>query len=254
MGFILPLSWNGDYRVDGFEADGGDVFSISSPDGYGTLGKNRDNILVSLKRREVLAAMGALAGGNLPDDPTMNVHLSGVGYRAKSLKRGIGGILQRAMDGSEAKRGEAFMTAALETELISFVASWLLEGTDELTERRFDHLESRAIVRRLEAQVFERRAMPMSLAELCALAGVGATRLHAAFIDIYGVSPARYLGLMRLSNAREALLNRDAPPVSVKAVAWENGFPYSGRFAGQYADLFGEKPGDTLIRTRHLAQ
>jgi transcriptional regulator GlxA family with amidase domain len=78
------------------------------------------------------------------------------------------------------------------------------------------------------------------------MAGVGKSRLHQAFSEIYGISPGTYLYRLRLTSIREKLLSEEAPPRSVKDVAIQHGFLSSGQLARAYRDMFGELPSQTL--------
>ena len=48
--------------------------------------------------------------------------------------------------------------------------------------------------------------VPLSLADLCSATGVGSSKLHQCFLDVIGVSPARFLYQNRLSRVRDRLL------------------------------------------------
>jgi transcriptional regulator GlxA family with amidase domain len=65
-----------------------------------------------------------------------------------------------------------------------------------------------------------------------------------------GISPKRYLLLHRMELARRSL--RDATPdlTTVTEICTRYGFWQFGRFAGEYASLFGESPSTTLRRPR----
>lgn len=86
------------------------------------------------------------------------------------------------------------------------------------------------------------------MAELCAAAGVGVTRLHKCFQEVYATSPAQYVLARRLSAVREKLLDGDDPPRSVKDAALAQGFFETGRFAQYYRRTYGERPSDTFRR------
>jgi transcriptional regulator GlxA family with amidase domain len=89
-----------------------------------------------------------------------------------------------------------------------------------------------------------------NIADLCRAAGVGQTRLHRCFMEIYGTSPAHFIRMKRLSQCRERLLDREFAPPLVKDVALAFGFHEMGRFARYYRETFGELPSETLQRTQ----
>lgn len=78
--------------------------------------------------------------------------------------------------------------------------------------------------------------------------GASERSLRYAFQDLAGVSPMRYLKLLRLSHACRTLAAADASRRSVKSVAINCGLHDLSRFALAYRRAFGELPYDTLLR------
>jgi hypothetical protein len=68
--------------------------------------------------------------------------------------------------------------------------------------------------------------------------------------DVFDMNPKRYLQLRRLHLAREKLLHDADPARSVSSVAFDCGFWQLGRFGQAYRELFGERPSQTLRRSR----
>jgi transcriptional regulator GlxA family with amidase domain len=56
----------------------------------------------------------------------------------------------------------------------------------------------------------------------------------------------RYLKQRRLNTVRERLHATSQDDLAVAAIAREAGFVHLSRFAGDYQQLFGELPSDTL--------
>lgn len=90
------------------------------------------------------------------------------------------------------------------------------------------------------------------LNELCSAAGVSERGLRYAFDDLLGVSPNRYLSMLRLCMACKNLTLSDASRRSVKSVALSCGLWDLSRFADHYRRVFGEHPRDTLMRSPPL--
>jgi AraC-like DNA-binding protein len=82
-----------------------------------------------------------------------------------------------------------------------------------------------------------------SVAEMCLAAHVSERRLRSAFYDTFDMSPSKFFRARRLGRARARL---HAGGQSVTRVALDLGFNHVGRFAQQYADLYDERPSDTL--------
>ncbi|HYG06470.1 MAG TPA: AraC family transcriptional regulator [Stenotrophomonas sp.] len=100
------------------------------------------------------------------------------------------------------------------------------------------------------AEDFMRRNLRHNLymKDICEAAEVSERALRYAFDDLLGVSPNRYLALLRLCAACRALSAADATRNSVKAIALGYGLWDLSRFAESYRRTFGELPRDTLLR------
>lgn len=88
--------------------------------------------------------------------------------------------------------------------------------------------------------------LPVSLADLCAAAGVSKSTLYMAFHQVCGRPPLEYFQKRRLTRARLGLLKASPQRGAVKRVALDTGFTELGRFAADYRRLFGEQPSSTL--------
>ena len=87
---------------------------------------------------------------------------------------------------------------------------------------------------------------------LCAATGVGLRSLQVAFRETLGLTPQQYTRKLRLHEARRCLFADDRAHTSVADVARLHGFQHLGRFAAAYRKLFGERPLDTLRRSRSV--
>jgi AraC family ethanolamine operon transcriptional activator len=89
---------------------------------------------------------------------------------------------------------------------------------------------------------------PPSVDDLCRHVGVSRRNLQICFQDAFGVSPSQFLRFARLNAVRRELMAHAATGrrVSIGDVAASWGFWHWSRFAGNYRDLFGELPSQTL--------
>jgi AraC family ethanolamine operon transcriptional activator len=103
----------------------------------------------------------------------------------------------------------------------------------------------------LRAEAFLRRSLqePVSIDDVCTVAGASRQSLHASFLASFGTSPMAYWKALRLSAARKDL-ERARNGTTVAAVAMRWGFFRLGHFSGDYRAMFGEKPSETLHRAR----
>jgi AraC-like DNA-binding protein len=89
---------------------------------------------------------------------------------------------------------------------------------------------------------------PISLAELCAAAGVSARALEYGFRDYYELGPMAYVRNLRLCRVRDDLLDSTRHGASVSNTARRWCFTHMGQFSHDYRELFGEMPSMTLTR------
>jgi AraC-like DNA-binding protein len=104
-------------------------------------------------------------------------------------------------------------------------------------------------VRRAEQFIEEHWNQPITIEALVAATNVSARSLFSSFKAGRGYSPMDFVKRVRLSHARQKLLRPDAD-TSVTAVAFECGFGNPGHFALDYRNHFGERPSETLRRSK----
>jgi AraC family ethanolamine operon transcriptional activator len=83
-----------------------------------------------------------------------------------------------------------------------------------------------------------------SIKDLATTLNTSTRTLEYSFQEILAVSPATYIKIVRLHEARRAI-RRAGPGTKVTDIAVTWGFWHFGRFAGDYRKLFGELPSDT---------
>lgn len=89
-----------------------------------------------------------------------------------------------------------------------------------------------------------------SISELCQVAQVSERTLEYAFKEHFGVSPTKYMNLLRLNRVRHDLRHNDVNQFGVTEVALSWGFSDLGRFSKYYHALFKELPSHTLRKKR----
>lgn len=105
------------------------------------------------------------------------------------------------------------------------------------------------IVQRVEQFMRTNLRNDIYINEMCDAAEVSERALRYAFEDLLGISPTRYLSLLRLCTACRSLASSDVSRRSVKSVALSCGLWDLSRFADSYRRVFGELPHDTLMRS-----
>lgn len=89
---------------------------------------------------------------------------------------------------------------------------------------------------------------PLQISALCAALSVSERTLRKAFHNIRGLPPCRQLRMLRLSQARRALMATNRGSSTVTEIAICFGFVELGRFSVEYRKVFGECPSQTLQR------
>lgn len=135
----------------------------------------------------------------------------------------------------------------LETTIPSLILSAFAEPQDlqirsPLTKRR------RQALKGIEQSLASTPIPPMTVRELCQLAGVSERTLQYLFKHKYGITPKAYINLIRLNGARRTLYKEDSHKTKVADIANDWGFWHMGQFAKDYQKYFGELPSATLRR------
>lgn len=119
-------------------------------------------------------------------------------------------------------------------------------------ERRGKEDLPEAHVRHIEAWIEANLAEPIGVEEMAGLVGVSSRSVQTAFRRLRGCTPMQYVQRRRLELAR-GFLQAPTPATTVTGVAVDCGMFHFGRFAAAYRALFGEKPSETLARSRRSA-
>jgi AraC family ethanolamine operon transcriptional activator len=106
------------------------------------------------------------------------------------------------------------------------------------------------LVKEVEDYVGGAGERPVHVSELSNVLKVPRRSLNRAFNDTLGMGPVTYLRRRRLSAIHSVLSRRDPTMISIADLAFEHGFPESGRFAAYYRAHFGETPSETYRTTR----
>jgi transcriptional regulator GlxA family with amidase domain len=105
-------------------------------------------------------------------------------------------------------------------------------------------------VRRAEAYIETHWNEPITIASLARATAASTRTIFYHFKNSRGQSPMSFLKQVRLGHAKEMLENSSANR-SVTEIAVDCGFGNLGHFAGDYLKRFGERPSDTLKRSKY---
>jgi AraC family ethanolamine operon transcriptional activator len=140
----------------------------------------------------------------------------------------------------------AALTRTVEDEL-----PWRLAGAFCFEKASASPRKTPARYRALDrAMAFLREAdiAAVGVGDLCRATVVTQRTLEYGFRERLGISPLRFLRLLRLHMARRELAAAEAGTTTVAAIADRLGLLHHSRFAADYVTLFGEMPSQTLAR------
>jgi AraC-like DNA-binding protein len=103
----------------------------------------------------------------------------------------------------------------------------------------------RIAVERVRHFIHDHLAEPLTLADLCRHAHLQARSLEYGFRDLVGLSPFKYIKMLRLGEVRRRLQASSASQLSVSEAALDCGFSHLSQFAADYKRMFLESPSAT---------
>lgn len=243
VSFSLPVSWSGDYFINGDLANKSSIYMPGDLDSFHLRSKNRVTIGVTMPRAPFVETVAALRGVYFEDiclhDRELRLsEIAGFQVRAKLtaiIKEACSKDIRRSQDEINEDVFGALTDAYLHA----------LPQPNTNTERVNN---PKRVVRLAEERFMAAGADPVALADLCAAAGVGKTALYLAFNQVCGLPPIEYFQKRRFMQARSFLIKATNQRGLVKKSALNIGFTELGRFSVQYRQLFGESPSVTLCR------
>jgi len=244
IGFAIPVSWSGECVINGEAANSTTIYLPVDGSCVYVRGDSRDILGVILRRDRFHETLAALSG--------VDTHRAFVDCQKLVLTPAAAGLLcsqlTAILDEGAAKQTR-FALANFYDDVSALIADACLSAlpSPEPTQSRFRIATH--IVRKAEDRFVEAKGVRLSLADLCAAAGVGKSTLYSAFHSVYGMAPLDYFHKRRLTEARSTLLNSAQRRGGVKLAALNVGLTELGRFAVEYRRLFGESPSFTLNRS-----
>jgi AraC-like DNA-binding protein len=247
---VLPLASRGDVSHAGSTTslvpeDSGLVISPGLPL-RASLRADFQDLQLHIPSPLLHASLGALTGarpkGPLQFAPRLALQQEAAAGLARTLR----------FVAAELERPKSLLSSpVVATSLADALLSQLLLGqphTHSDLLRQPARATEPGYVRQVEDYIVANATEPLSLSDLARVTGVHVRSIQAGFRAHRGCSPTAFLREQRLLLARTRLLS--APSTSVAQIALECGFEHLGRFSLSYRARFGERPSDTLRRTR----
>ena len=243
-GFALPVSWTGDYFVNGDPANPSNLYMPGDLDSFHQRSQSRVTLGVTVPRQPLIKTIAALRGVSI-EDVTLNDRELRLGDAAGAQVRArLAAIIGEAC-GDRVKRSPR----EIHNDVFALLTDAYLCARPESRSQAEWIRRPERIVRLAEERFMESRGEPVSLADLCAAAGVSKSTLYPAFQSVCGQPPLAYFQKRRLTRARSILFNAEPARGQVKQAALHLGFTELGRFSVEYRRLFGESPSATLNRS-----
>jgi AraC-like DNA-binding protein len=245
IGYTIPITWKGDYLLNGMSATRTTVFSLDGANEFDVVAESRDFITVGIRRSVMSRTISGLIGREFSLDVYTHRQQHVPAFHRERLLEIFRKLLVWApSNGSGASFGR--LPRSFEVAAIEVIADWTIEAEQLKNTETVNRKSDLRIVRDSIRKSREADSSLLTISDLCHMAGVGKSRLHQAFSETYGISPGAYLYRLRLNSIRGNLLSGQPRPRSVKDVAIQHGFLSSGQFARAYRDMFGELPSQTL--------
>lgn len=242
-GVLMPLSWDGDFVINGHSLVQGEAYSVDSPDGFISRGKNRYLFGLQVDRALLLDTLAALTGLSREDV----VLTTGPLYLGYCQIAWIAQRLQTQLHNTESQNVESERKAY---QLLSCSYQTMLEihlsATQQLERPISAWRRATRIVRQAEDRFAACQCQAVSLADLCIAASVSSSTLYMAFEQVAGLPPLRYFKVRRLNLVNEKLAKTSYRRGAVAELATAHGFTELGRFSVEYKKLFGVSPSITL--------
>ena len=109
--------------------------------------------------------------------------------------------------------------------------------------------ETIRLVREATDFIMSHMAEPVRIGSLCCEMGCDLKSLERAFHSVHGMAPRQFLTVSRINKARQLLLQSNGRN-DVTNIASACGIHHLGRFSQAYHSWFGERPSETLSRSR----
>ena len=247
IGFAIPISWKGEYRINGMAADPTAMYLPGCGQHCHIVGMDRATFGVALRRDRFIETLAALRGIG-PED----VALEGEPHvlppsAADRLRRRLVGILRDEIE-SLTHNGLERRTSEFADGVFGLITEAHLLARPATPPGRRSPSKPGRIVCKAEECFAAAEGGKVSLADLCAATDVSQSALYAAFQTVCDLPPLAYFRRRRLTRARSLFLQSSPRLGAVKYAALESGFTELGRFSVEYRRLFGESPSVTLTR------
>lgn len=241
IGFLLPVTWSGDYLINGQLVNKSNIYMPGDLDSLYLQSKSRVTLGVTMPRKPFVETIAALQGINIEDIRLRDRELRLSEMAGAKIRARLIAILNEICS-----EGEKRSHREIRHEVFGLLADAYLHSLPESRSQAEQISRPERIVRLAEERFMASGGKHVSLADLCAAAGVSKSSLYKTFHSVCGAPPSTYFKMRRFMKARSQLINAENERGQVKRAALSTGFTELGRFSVEYRLLFGEPPSTTL--------
>ena len=245
-GLVFPLSWQREFVINGEEVNARSIYGPVDGTLFQVYGDQRETVAVALPRKDFLATIAALGGVDVDGVQFDGGPIETAASLMASARRSLSTMIREYARASRCNDVSPGAGEMLSSDIVGILTDLYLQARPVPVPRVRVPARLGRIVRKAEDYFAEKQPGPVSLADLCAVAGVSQRTLYHAFLVMCGDSPMAYFKKRRLTDARLALLDPGPVRRLVKRAALNAGLTHFGRFSAEYRELFGESPTTTL--------
>ena len=247
--FLIPIVWDGTLVINGEEATPSSIYMPVANTLYQVYGAAREILAVGVPRDDFIETVAALRG---VDRDAVQLGEGGIEMAPALLAQARQQLAKIFKNHSDAARQPAWPShkeKMLTANILGTVTELYLHARQATGNKVRVRPRYGLIVRKAEERFASAQGHAVSLADLCAAAGVSQGTLYNAFLTMCDCTPMEYFKKRRLTEARIALLGAPEKRGAIKRAALGAGLTHLGRFSAEYRELFNESPKTTLNRS-----
>jgi AraC-like DNA-binding protein len=205
-------------------------------------------LALSASSETVRSEAALLAGGDGLILPTISVTVDSAPRDVAALRALVLGATGALGSVPRGMHPEAVRN--LDRTLLRTLAAFALDASPRLKRRYPLRVNRTTALRSVFGFLRTLSSEPAYVEDLCQATGLPERTLRLIFLEQFGESPVRVLRSRRLCLAFEALRAPGVGLKQIRPVAESCGFWHMGQFSVDYRKLIGERPSDTVRRTR----
>ncbi len=247
--FLIPIAWRGKLVINGEHVAPSSIYMPVAETLYQVYGQAREILAVAVLRDDFIATVAALRGVGREAVKLGEGRIEMAPALFASARLQLARIVKNHSYTALGTAQPSSIDESLTAGVLSGVTDLYLLARQTCARRLRARPRYGIIVRKAEERFASAQGSAVSLADLCAAAGVSQGTLYNAFALICDCSPIEYFKKRRLTEARVALLGASSKRSAIKRAALGAGLTHLGRFSAEYRGLFGESPKATLNRS-----